>query len=411
MKQLFMYGVTVCLVILVGCGKQPTVNQPEKTIRISPVEQEILNANNSLGFDLLRQLSGANGENTIISPVSISMALGMTLNGAAGATYDSMQSVLGFQGLSREEINQSYRHLLDQLFTLDPDVLMEIANSIWIRDEFRVKESFQNINHTNFDAEIRLLDFSMPSAVDIINGWIAAKTHDRISDVIDQIRADVAMYLINAIYFNGTWTYKFDQSKTQDDLFSSGDGKTMTVDMMRQSNNYQYFSSDQIQVVDLPYGDGKYSMTIVLPASGYSLGDLIRSLNPEQWNTIIHSLHEQEGTLYLPRFEVSYKTILNSALRSLGMGIAFSDNADFSGITDSVGLCINQVIHQTFFHVDEAGTEAAAVTVVEIRFTSAGDDEHFYMIINRPFLFALRERSSGAILFLGTVYQPERIKN
>jgi len=397
-------------VMLLGCGDNIGPNPPVKTLQISQTEQEILDANNAFGFELFRTLIGNQQiENTVISPVSISMALGMTLNGAETVTYDSMRNVLGFEDFTREEINRSYRNLIDQLLSLDPNVTMEIANSIWISDDYSVKSSFKDVNRTNFDAEIRNLDFSLPSSVDEINGWVADKTHDRITEVIDQIDPMVLMYLINALYFNGTWTYEFDDSETREAPFQVADGTEVTADMMVQTNTFDYFSNDNVQVVDLPYGNEDFSMTIVLPKGETTIGEFVSSLSADLWSSLILSLEEQEGTVYLPRFEIAYDTLLNDPLTAMGMANAFSPgDADFSGISELVDLFINRVIHKTYIRVDEAGTEAAGVTVVETYITSVGGNG-FIMRIDRPFLLAIRERTSGAVLFLGVIDQPERI--
>ncbi len=410
MKKTIRILSIVLTIMLLGCGDRSSVNSPIKDVQISPTEQNILNANNVFGFRLLKTLTKSPVDNNVlISPVSVSMALGMTLNGADGATYDSMQAALGFQNFTPEEVNQSYRHLIELLQSLDSKVVMEIANSIWIRKGFPVESAFKEINQHSFNARITNLDFTLPSAADEINNWVSDKTHERITKIINGISPAEVMFLINALYFKGIWTYKFDKSKTQEAQFHISANNSMTVDMMTQTNDFQYFTNDIMQVVDLPYGDGDFSMTILLPGNNQTIDNIIQNLDSQRWNTLISSLSKQEGTLYLPRFEIRYKDFLNSALSSMGMQNAFdSQLANFSRINKDGGLSISQVQHTTFMHVDESGTEAAAVTSIGMQVTSIGGGK-FVMRIDHPFLLAIRERTSGANLFLGVIEQPERI--
>lgn len=411
MKKILQSILLTMVLIAIGCNENSGVNPPRKNADISTTEQHILNSNNRFGFQLLQKIANATPqENIVISPVSISMALGMAMNGAASATYDSMKTVLGFQDVTSEEINQSYRHLIDLLTALDPEVVMEIANSIWIRDGLPVNSRFKEVNQTNFDAEIRTLDFSLPSTVDAINGWVADNTHDLIRQIIKEIDPAAMMYLINALYFKGTWTYEFEKSETQEAPFQQADNGEMTVDMMVQTNDFQYFSNDMFQAADLPYGNGEFSMTLLLPSGNHTLNDIVHSLDSDAWNTLIASLNKREGTVYLPKFELEFSTVLNSPLTDLGMGIAFhSSRADFSAITTKLDLFVNEVLHKTYIRVDESGTEAAAVTAVGFGTTSIGESDKFLMRIDHQFLLAIRERTSGAILFLGVIEQPARI--
>ena len=333
----------------------------------------------------------------------------MTLNGANGATYDSMRTVLGLEDMTNEEINELYPHLIDQLVSLDRKVIMEIANSIWVRENFQIEPDFIEANRNYFDARVRMLDFTQPSALETINGWIAEQTHDRITDVLDYIPREAVMYLINAIYFNGTWTTEFDEDETRESTFYIDETSEMPIDMMSLSDTLAYYADDEVQMVELPYSHQNFSMLILLPREDNSVADLIRSLDDSRFATWLTGLEKEFGTVYLPRFEIGYKKLLNEMLTDLGMGIAFSSSADFTRINSHGGIRISRVIHETFLHVDEAGTEASATTVVETYKTSVGPDE-FILRLDRPFLFAIRETSSNAILSLGKINRPERLK-
>jgi serpin B len=394
------------------CGDQAT--SPVKTGDpvISEVERQVIDSNNAFGLSLFREVNRGSDEdeNIFISPLSASMALGMTANGARTTTLEAMMNTLGFSGLSMHEMNSSYRSLIDMLTGLDPNTVFEIANSIWY-DEGRVfRQDFLDTCTFYFDADVRELNFASPGAGDVINAWVEDKTHGKIDQIIESdIGEDVVMYLINAIYFLGTWLYEFDPDLTMEADFHLADGSIAACDMMQQPGNeekceFMYCSNDLFQAVDLPYGDDWYSMSVFLPRHGVDIDSLIGEFTQENWNEWTGGFEPDSGRLHLPRFEIEFGLLLNDALTSLGMGIAFNPTlADFTGMRDEGMLWINRVIHKTFVRVDEAGTEAAAVTVVEM-VESVSDD--FYMIVDRPFVFAIREKHSGTILFIGKVMDP-----
>ena len=380
--------------------------EPSPPRELTAAEKQITNAGSHFGFRLFRALSEeAPGENLFFSPLSVSMALGMTLNGAAGETYTAMQETLELAGLSQEEINQSYQSLIEMLTALDPKVAFEIANSIWYRQGFAVEPDFLDVNTTYFDAEVRDLDFSRAEVVDIINGWAGEKTHGKIEQIIEQIDPATVMFLINAIYFKGTWTYEFDKDETREDVFTRRDGTTADVPMMRQEADLPYFETESFQAVDLPYGDSLFSMTILLPRKGKDVDALAAALDEAQWNDWMGRFERRGLDLRLPRFELEYEKGLNEVLTSLGMGIAFdAGRADFTGINRGGGLWIDYVKHKAFVEVNEEGTEAAAVTVVAVnQCAGCGGGVPISMYIDHPFIFTIRERHSGTILFLGKV--------
>lgn len=380
---------------------------PEKERRIdvrplSSAEKATVTSGNHFGFKLFGELQGQSPqENLFISPLSVSMALGMTLNGAAGETYEAMRQALEKSDLSEKEINEAYRDLIDLLVNLDPKVVFQIANSIWYREGFSVEQTFLDVNKTYFDAEVRELDFGAPSAVDVINGWIDSKTKGKIKKVIEEIGPYTVMYLINAIYFKGAWTYEFDKKATIDDVFRNANGTTTAVKMMRQEASLPVSAQADFSAIDLPYGDSLFSMTILLPDPGEDVNELAERLSPEFWDQVTASMWLRKVEVQLPRFKLEYSQSLVDVLRALGMGIAFTDEADFTRIRTEGGLLISDVIHKTFVEVNEEGTEAAAVTVVQVDVTSIGPGNVFR--VDRPFIFAIRERHSGTVLFLGKV--------
>ena len=399
------------IVVLLGfsasqCSKSPS--EPDQIRELTSVEKTIVDSDNSFGVKLFQEIVKTQKDsNVFISPLSISMALGMTLNGANGTTREAMINTLELAGLSDQQINESYQSLMELLVGLDPKVRFQIANSIWYRNDHVFEELFFNQCKKYFDAEVAGLDFSDPKSKDIINGWVDDNTNGKIKEIVERINANNVMFLINAIYFKGTWTYQFDESGTFDDQFYLPDNSTVPCKMMAQKEEYPYFATDQFQAVDLSYGDGLYSMVIILPNSNVDIDDVIMALDQSTWNEWLSKFEKQKGDVFLPRFKLEYKIKLNDILIALGMGTAFSPvEADFSKMYKPGGLYIDEVNHKTYVEVNEEGTEAAAVTSVVISERSTGGDEGFVMHMNRPFIFAIREHHSGTILFVGKIVNP-----
>ena len=403
--------ITTIFVLLYfnGCTKSP--NEPNNIRELTSLEKSIIDSDNRFGIKLFQEIVKTQKDtNIFISPLSVSMALGMTLNGANGTTREAMINTLELAGLSNQQINENYQSLIDLLVGLDPKVKFQISNSIWYKNTFAFKESFINLNKQYFYARVSGLDFTNPQSANIINGWVEENTNGKIKKIVDQIDPAIVMFLINAIYFKGVWTYEFDKNQTQDDLFNLPDGSQKTVPMMVQSREFTYYSSDQFQAVDLPYGDELFSMTIILPDPQIDVNEFMATLSAENWNLWTGSFSQQKGTLFFPRFKLEYEKQLNDALKSLGMAIAFDPGqADFTRMFDKVGdmnLFIDKVKHKSFVEVNEEGTEAAAVTSVEIGVTSVGPGSPFVMRVDRPFIFAIRENHSGTILFIGKIVDP-----
>jgi serine protease inhibitor len=399
----------VLLVLVVsGCRDHGVEMQPlnEKSIsrNLSVLEKSVVSSDNSFGLKLFSCINANEPDkNVFISPLSVSMALGMALNGANGATLDSMKYVLEHSGFSLQEINDSYKNISSILTHLDPKVVFQIANSLWCRHDLAILPSYLSDCRTYFDAEATSLDFTSPGAVQAINGWVNSKTNGKIPTIIDQIPSEIVLYLINAIYFKGVWTYQFDPTKTTDASFTTSLGNSISCKMMAQKATYAYYASEELQVIDLSYGERSFSMTIILPAQGKDIDQFAGELTQQQWNGLVNALDSTEVDLSMPKFKLEYEKNLNSELHALGMGIAFSDFADFSRITHA-SLAISEVKHKTFVEVNEEGTEAAAVTSIGFRVTSLPSNPS--MTINRPFIFAIREHASGTILFVGKIVNP-----
>ena len=364
-------------------------------------ESKIIGAANDFSFSLFRRLSAAQQDsNVFTSPLSASMALGMAMNGASGATYDQMKSALAFGSAAEPEINGGYKSLIGLLRGLDPAVDFRIANSIWSRTGFVVTPSFLDAVRTSFDAQATTLDFSSPTAPKTINDWVSGATAGKIPTIIDRIEPDQVMFLINAIYFKGSWREKFDPAETRDAQFRGVAG-SRPVRLMHRNGKMGVLYTPDFVAVDLPYGNSAFSMTALLPAEGRSVDALAASLQGSTWSGWVSQLREGEVDLYFPRFKLEWERMLIPDLQSLGMRDAFMDGgADFSRLSPPpANLYISVVKQKTYVDVNEEGTEAAAVTNVGITLTSAPASVRF----DRPFLFMIRERLSGTVIFMGKI--------
>lgn len=366
-------------------------------------EQKVIGSANDFSFSLFRRLGAeAKDSNVFASPLSASMALGMAMNGAAGTTYDEMRATLAFGSASETEIGESYKSLIALLSGLDPSVSFRIANSIWYRDGFPVKQSFLDAGRNWFDAQVSPLDFASPSAVKTINDWVSTSTAGKIPTILDKIEDDQVMFLINAIYFKGSWRTKFDAARTVDAPFRGVAGD-QPAKLMHRDGQIRHLRTADFEAVDLPYGNGAYAMTVVLPNAGGSIDAVTASLQGSAWSSWMGQFRDADVDLYLPRFKLEWQRMLIPDLQALGMRAAFVDGgADFSRMsTLGSQLFISVVKQKTYVDVNEEGTEAAAVTSVGFTFTSMPVRTTFR--VDRPFVFVLRERLSGTVLFLGKI--------
>jgi serpin B len=394
-----------------ACEEADPVQKEPRKITLHKKAAELIQADNTLGFELFKEVYElSETENLMISPLSVSYALGMTYNGAAGSTLDAFNKVLHFGDLSSTEVNESYKDLMEQMLHLDEKVEFSIANSIWYRLGFEVLPDFIQTNEDFFDAAVREVSFSDPATLDLINGWIEEKTNDKIQDMLDYIPGNAVMYLINAIYFNAPWKYEFDKSESYQGDFQLEDGNTHEVEYMRVSGNFQYTSNEDFTAIELPYGDSAFSMVVMLPSYGNSISDLVSALDIAKWDLWFESSRYTGVQIDLPKFKYDFKSLLNDPLTALGLGEAFTPEADFSRITPSTDIWISRVIHQTFIDVQEEGTEAAAATIVEMveRSTGSGGAVAIPFKADRPFLYLIKENSTGAIVFMGKVGKPEQ---
>lgn len=400
----------VVLLLFCTCGQRSTDYQPPR--ELTNMEKAVVESGNEFGLNLFKQVVASHpDENLCISPLSVAIALGMTYNGARGTTKEAMDSVLGLTGLDIVSVNQAYQSLIDLLQGMDPHVTFELANSIWYLENFPISRDFVDLNREYFRARVAALDFGAPEAANTINNWITDNTHGRITEVIQPpIDQNTVMLLINAIYFLADWQHQFDPRHTYEADFHISEDLDTTCQMMALGDMLNVCFAESGTVLNLPYGNGLFSMLVILPNWTTSVNDVIAGLTPSQIADWQSDFDNREVQLRMPKFQMEYYIEPAEQLADLGLGILFDpNNANLSGMLDrgliEGNLFVNKVQHKTFIKVDEEGTEAAAVTVVSVSITSPGPEVH--VNLDRPFAFLIIENHSNTILFAGKVVRPE----
>lgn len=396
------------LAFAAGCGlfTDPGKDGPPAQLTSLPRaltddEVRVSRAANQFAFNLFKRLNAAQpNQNVFVSPLSVSFSLGMAMNGADGTTFDEMRQTLGFGAAELAEINDGYEGLLALEAGLDPSTTFQIANSVWYRQTFNVNQSFIDQVRDVFDAEVRAAPFTEATKTEV-NNWVSGATNGKIPTILDRITEDDLMFLINAIYFKGSWREQFDKAKTRTQSFRGSAGDQMVPTMVRDDGQgkIRFASSAQATIGELTYGNGAFVMTIVMPNNSATIGELVASLDTASWSALLGQMNEADFGVQLPKFKLEYERELKEDLIALGMEVPFSDvGANFSRMTPDQ-VYISFVKHKTYVDVNEEGTEAAAVTNTGIGPTSLPP----CLCVDRPFVFAIRERFSGTILFIGKI--------
>jgi serine protease inhibitor len=410
-RRLFqVFAGCVACASAAACHEGPTA--PSQLTRLpralSADEQRIVTGSNSFAFGLFGAIVAAAGpdSNVFVSPLSASMALGMAASGAGGVTLDSMRSVLGFAGMPVADMAGSYHSLIDLLLSLDPSVDFRIGNAVWYDQSISLLPSYVTTATTDFDARLAAADFTDPATVSAINHWVDSSTAGRIPTMLDDIQPGTLIYLLNAIFFHGSWTQQFDPRNTRDSLFTTRTGATDPVALMHATTTARAAQGPGFAAADLAYGRDAYVMTVIIPAAGVSLDSTVRALQGGAWTSVSQALDQAAAgpaAVVLPRFELGWGGHLIAPLTTLGMGIAFGDDADFTNMSSLPNLSISQVDQKTFVQVNEEGTTAAAATAVGLTPT---DVSLTVLRADHPFVYLIRERLSGTILFVGAFCHP-----
>ena len=368
-----------------------------KCIDLTDSERQLVASNNDFAFNLFREARGE--ESSIMSPLSITYALGMMNNGAAGQTQQEINEVLGFGDAGADAINAFCRKLLTEAPTLDETTAAEIANTVFVNSgqNFYLQQGFIDKANAFYDAEPQALNFyDVKNAVDVINGWAGDHTHGMIPELFkrDSFNADAASYLINALYFKGVWTNKFDKEFTREEPFNGG----QTVPMMHQWNLFEYMENDLYQAIRLPYGNEAFRMTVFLPREGKTIADVLSDMNGSNWESDNFSSYAVD--LKLPRIQTGLKIQLKDIMKELGMSTAFNPELAEFPYFGTLPLFISDMFQKAVIDLNEDGTEAAAVTIIEST-GSSGMSKFATFYASRPFFYTISERSTGAIFFIG----------
>ncbi len=372
------------------------------------IENPLVTANTHFALKLFTTLAERErGKNVFISPASVALALALAANGARGATWRAIAQALELGDLDLDTLNRANGELMQTLGHIDPQIKLAIANSLWVRNDIALDPEFLRRCQTAYSAEIASLNFADPKSMSIINDWVSRQTNGKIERIVDRIDRDALLFLINAIYFKGNWARQFDPRLTEAGTFTPLTGQSKSHPMMSQHGTYRYYASNEFQAISLPYGSERVAMDVFLPTQRSNLTAFCQALSSARWQRWQAQFAKTEGSIQLPRFKLAYETSLNDTLKTLGMDIAFGSAADFSGMCRSeTKVHIDEVKHKTFVEVNEAGTEAAAVTSVGMMRASFMPKKTFRMIVDRPFFCAIRDTQTGAILFMGAIVDP-----
>lgn len=400
-----------CLVLITisACKKSSTVpNDTGIDLNLTPTEQQLAVANNSFSLKLFKTLATSNTDgNLLVSPLSVCFAVGMVNNGSNGQTLSAINNATNVSGFTQSQVNTYYNKLITDLPKLDPTTTLNVANSIWYNQNISVLPQFLQTNSSSYQAKLQAVDFGLPTTKDMMNQWVSDQTHGKIPGIITGTSPSDVMYLINAIYFKSTWNERFDPTETHQKAFYLPNNTTIQTDFMSADIHYNTYSDDLAQVYELPYKNKKYSMVIVMPVNTKTVQDVTGSLDSVKWQSWMSQLQPAKNIIVMPKFKFQYQTGLNNQLTALGMGIAFTKNADFTRINTAGGMLISSVMHKTYIEVNEDGTEAAAVTSIGVSSTSLP----VTITIDHPFIFAIREMKTGLILFTGIVNNPQLTPN
>jgi len=418
---ILLIGLSACTPTAPGESIQATgmilqsEKQREQSPEVAPADiSSLTDGNNVFAFNLYELLSEEEG-NLFYSPYSISAALAMTYAGARGDTEKQTADTLQFY-LSQNQLHPAFNSLDQELASRGEGAKgkdgegfrLNIVNAIWGQKDYAFLTSFLDTLAENYGAGLRILDFineTEPSRI-TINDWVSDETEGRIENLIPQgaISQVTRLVLTNAIYFNAAWQYPFEEDATSPGVFYLLNGDEVTVPMMEQQESFSYTEGDNYQAVELPYDGQELSMVILLPDSG-QFETFEEDIEYQQVKDIIENLERREVRLTMPKYEFDSSFGLKKTLIDMGMPVAFSADADFSGMTGEKDLFISDVIHKAFVSVDEAGTEAAAATAVIMELT-AMPEAPVEVTLNRPFIFLIRDIETGAILFVGRVMNP-----
>lgn len=366
---------------------------------LSDAQRDIIENNNAFALNLFSQMKGFDSK--VVSPMSVSYLMGMLANGADGQTRQEIMKAIGCEKVSLRDLNEFYQMLITHANHFDKATTINIADYIALNCHYQLKDGFASTMQNYYKAGVESLDFSKASTLKRINRWCSDHTDGMIPKIIEQVDADAVSYIMNAIYFNGTWTDKFDTRQTKLENFQGYTRDIKKTQMMHRNGKYQYMDNADFAAVNLPYGNGSYSMTVILPNRGKSIDEVMAGLDAKKVGELRRSMDECVVDLKLPRFTISQETSLNDIISKLGAPTMFASGADFSNFA-SGNLSISKMLQKAKIEVSEEGTKASAVTMAMVAMTALRPEPRKVEFhANRPFIYMITEHSTGAILFMG----------
>lgn len=366
---------------------------------LSDAQRDIIENNNAFALNLFSQMKGFDSK--VVSPMSVSYLMGMLANGADGQTRQEIMKAIGCEKVSLRDLNEFYQMLITRANYFDKATTINIADYIALNCHYQLKDGFASTMQNYYKSGVESLDFSKASTLKRINRWCSDHTDGMIPKIIEQVDADAVSYIMNAIYFNGTWTDKFDTRQTKLENFQSYTRDIKKTQMMHRNGKYQYMDNADFAAVNLPYGNGSYSMTVILPNRGKSIDEVMAGLDAKKVSELRRSMDECVVDLKLPRFTISQETSLNDIISKLGAPTMFTSGADFSNFA-SGNLSISKMLQKAKIEVSEEGTKASAVTMAMVAMTALRPEPRKVEFhANRPFIYMITEHSTGAILFMG----------
>lgn len=411
MNKIFKIKTLVCVLavgMISGCSNEEVDSGPG-AVHPVVISERIAAGTNDFAIDFFKKLQNdenPKGDNLFVSPLSLHIALGMLLNGAEGETATEILKALKMEGVSVAELNEAYATLMNEMPLADSKVSLGLANSIWYRNDVQVETDFKNVLDKSFNAEVTGLEFNN-AAKDRINKWASDKTNGKITKVLDNIDPGAVMFLLNALYFKGDWANKFDAKNTIDKPFHLASGTDKSVKMMHEEASYAVSNAEKYVGVHLPYGNGQFQMTLIVPNNQNNITEIMDSFTTENWTKMKSDTFKSNIILELPRFKLQYSKKLNDVARNLGINRAFVGAAQFDKISRTTDMSVGFIRQDTYLGIDEKGTEAAAVTTIGMLASSAGPTQTRQIVCDHPFGIVISEKTSNTILFMGRIMNPE----
>ena len=408
MKHFFPLIGVCCLSVgmLTSCSEDepvaPNIKYNPGTVKLTTAQQAQVENSNEFAWKFFKEVSKGEQEDVFVSPLSVTYALGMLSNGAVGDTQKEILEGLEFRSGKVDDVNSLCHQLMIESPKLDKSTQLSMANAVVVNKKIQLQPTFQNVVKKQYDALVASKDFSSPATLSFINQWASDHTQGMVPKLLDRVHPDAVTYLLNALYFKGIWYHKFDKKRTQQESFTQADGKKLTVKMMHQKERFFAAENDNYQTVVLPYGNGSYEMVVLLPREGKDLSSLLQTMDAKKWKDNLKSTYSSKVDLKLPRFTSAYTRELNDVLKLLGMNTMFErGKADLTKMSKAKAF-VSMVLQKAKIEVDEEGSKAAAVTVVETLDAAAPPSKPIMFHANRPFMYAIVEHSTGTIFFMGT---------